>query len=158
MKRKTIKLDKIDRHILKELQIKADIPNKQLAEIVGLSPSACLRRVSHLKNNGVIRRIVALIDPAHLDRRLTAIITVRLVRHGPEYRRDFLKHIRHEPTVSQCYMVSGDTSCVLIMHVADMEEYTDLADRLFHEDKNVATFTTHLVMNTIKMETAIALE
>ena len=64
-----MELDRIDRRILSALQENADLPNTSLAEKVGLSPSACLRRVARLKENGVIRRIVALIDPGHLDRR-----------------------------------------------------------------------------------------
>ena len=153
-----MELDRIDRRILSALQENADLPNTSLAEKVGLSPSACLRRVARLKENGVIRRIVALIDPGHLDRRLSAIVTVTMERHGPEFRRDFIKRVRTEPAVSQCYMVAGDVSCILVVHVVDMDEYTALADRLFHADGNVKAFTTHLVMTTMKLETSPAME
>ena len=147
-----MELDQLDRRILAELQENADLANTALAERVGLSPSACLRRVARLNSSGVIRRIVALIDQAHLDRRLSAIVTVKFERHGPEFRRDFIKLARSEPAVSQCYMVSGDMSCVLVLHVVDMDEYTELADRFFHGDSNVAAFTTHFVLSTMKLE------
>lgn len=149
-------LDQIDRRILSQMQKNADLPNTKLARLVGLSPSACLRRVARLKADGVIRSIVATIDPAHLNRRLGAIVTVKFDRHGPEFRRDFIKMVQSEPAVSQCYMVSGELSCVLVLHVVDMEEYTNLADQLFHSDRNVATFTTHFVMNVAKLEPAMA--
>lgn len=148
----TVELDRIDRRLLALLQANADVSNADLADQVGLSASACLRRVARLKESGVIRRIVALVDPAHLDRRLAAVVTVRMERHGPEYRREFIKRVKAETAVSQCYMVAGEESSVLLVHVSDMEEYTDLADRLFHNDTNVKSFTTHLVMSTTKQE------
>lgn len=151
-----MELDRIDQRILSVLRENADLPNKALAEQVGLSPSACLRRVARLKENGVIRRIVAVIDPGHLDRRLSAVVTVALDRHGPEFRRDFIARVKKEPAVSQCYMVAGEVSCALIVQVADMEEYTSLADRLFHADGNVKAFTTHWVMSTTKQEISAA--
>lgn len=149
-------LDQIDRRILSQMQKNADLPNTKLARLVGLSPSACLRRVARLKADGAIRSIVATVDPAYLNRRLGAIVTVKFDRHGPEFRRDFIKMVQNEPAVSQCYMVSGELSCVLMLHVVDMEEYTNLADQLFHADRNVATFTTHFVMNVAKLEPAMA--
>ncbi len=148
-------IDQIDHKILAVLRENADIPNRTLAELVGLSPSACLRRVARLKQQGVIRRIVAVIDPAHVDRPLSVIVTVTFERHGSKYRAEFEKRVRKEPTVSQCYMVTGDTTCVLMVQVADMDEYTALADQLFHNDSNVTAFTTHLVMSAMKLEPSL---
>ena len=47
-------------------------------------------------------------------------------------------------------MVSGEVGSILTMRVADMDEYTQLADRLFHADENVSAFTTHMVMSSLK--------
>lgn len=144
------KLDQTDRRILAILQDNADLPNKVLADKVGLSPSACLRRVSHLKKIGAIQRIIAVIDPACMERRLTAVVTVSFERHGPQFRKNFFEQLKNEAAVSQCYMVTGEVGCVLIMKLVDMDEYTHLADRLFHDDKNVVAFTTYLVMSEFK--------
>ena len=143
-------LDQTDRRILTILQDNADLPNKVLADKVGLSPSACLRRVSHLKKIGAIQRIIAVIDPACMERRLTAVVTVSFERHGPQFRKNFFEQLKNEAAVSQCYMVTGEVGCVLIMKLVDMDEYTHLADRLFHDDKNVVAFTTYLVMSELK--------
>ncbi|MDJ0947661.1 MAG: Lrp/AsnC family transcriptional regulator [Alphaproteobacteria bacterium] len=151
-------LDQIDRRILAVLRENADLPNTALADAVGLSPSACLRRVARLKETGVIRRIVALVDPARLNRRLSAIVTVKFERHGPEFRQEFVKRVQTEPAISQCYMVTGDVSCVLVLHAVDMDEYTALADRLFHADSNVVAFTTHFVLDTQKLETSLPMD
>lgn len=146
----TAKLDHIDRRILATLQENADQPNKVMADKVGLSPSTCLRRVAQLKKIGAIQRIVAVVDPECMERRLSAVVTVKFERHGPQFRQNFFDQLEREKAVSQCYMVAGEVGSVLILNVVDMEEYTQLADRLFHADENVAAFTTHLVMSKLK--------
>lgn len=145
-----MEIDEINQQILATLQENADLPNKALANIVGLSASACLRRVAHLKEIGAIQRIVAVIDPDCIQRRLTAIVTIKFERHGPQFRKDFFTQVEREKSVMQGYMVSGEVGCVLTLKIADMEEYTELADRLFHADENVAAFTTYLVMSVLK--------
>ncbi len=143
-------LDQIDRKILLVLQDDADLPNNVLAETVGLSPSACLRRVSQLKKVGAIQRIIAIVDPDCIERKLTAVVTVKFERHGPQHRKSFFEQLQKEKAVAQCYMVAGEIGSVLILNVVDMDEYTQLADRLFHADENVAAFTTHMVMSKLK--------
>ncbi|MDQ8035414.1 AsnC family transcriptional regulator [Bordetella genomosp. 1] len=150
-------LDPIDHRILTVLQQNADLPNITLAERVGLSASACLRRVARLKEAGVIRRVVALLDPAQTGRPLTAIVTLEFARHGSEFRRAFMEKIKTEPAVTQCYLVTGAVSCVLIVHMRDMDEYLAFADRLFDQDENVEAFYTHIVLQTIKNEPGVPL-
>ena len=142
--------DQIDRKILDILQENADLPNNVLADQVGLSPSACLRRVAQLKKIGAIQRIVAVVNPDCIERHLTVVVTVKFERHGPQHRKTFFAQLKKEKAIAQCYMVAGEVGSVLIMNVVDMEEYTQLADRLFHADENVAAFTTHMVMSTLK--------
>ena len=144
------KLDKIDHRILAALQENADLPNKTLADQVGLSPSACLRRVTRLKRVGAIQRIIAVVDPDCVERHLTAVVTVKFERHGPQHRKKFFDQLKKEKGVLQCYMVAGEVGSVLILNIVDMNEYTQLADRLFHADENVTAFTTHMVMSTLK--------
>ncbi len=143
-------IDQIDRKILATLQEDADLPNTTLADQVGLSPSACLRRVAQLKKVGAIQRIIAVVDPDCIERHLTAVVTVKFERHGPQHRKTFFEQLKKEDAVAQCYMVTGEVGSVLTLNVADMDEYTQLADRLFHADKNVAAFTTLMVMSKLK--------
>lgn len=144
------KLDQIDRRILAALQENADLPNKTLADQVGLSPSACLRRVAQLKRIGAIQRIIAVVDPDCFERHLSAVVTVKFERHGPQRRKKFFDQLKKERAVSQCYMVAGEVGSVLILNIVNMDEYTQLADRLFHADENVTAFTTYMVMSTLK--------
>jgi DNA-binding Lrp family transcriptional regulator len=147
-----IETDRIDRRLLAELRRDADIGNARLAERVGLSASACLRRVRRLKQAGLVRQVVALVDGRALGNGLSAIVTVAFVRHAPEYRAEFNRKLGEEEAVSLAYSVSGSVSAVLQVDVADMAAFNALAERLFDSDPNVAAFTTHFIMGTLKQE------
>lgn len=147
-------IDPLDHRILHILRQDADLSNHALAARVGLSPSACLRRVARLKESGVIRRIVAVLDPARMARPLTAIVTIEFAQHTAALRQAFARRVHDEAAVSQCHMVTGQVSAILTAHLRDMDEYLALAERLFDRDENVRAFYTHIVMQTIKDEAA----
>ncbi|MBL4841146.1 MAG: Lrp/AsnC family transcriptional regulator [Thalassospira sp.] len=150
-------LDRIDTKILAILQENADIANATLAGHVGLSPSACLRRVAKLRESGVIRKTVAVIDPALVGRPLTAVINLEFHRHGNRYRGDFIKKVRELAAVQQCYLVTGEVTGVLVLHMRDMAEYTALCETLFDADDNIVWYRTYIVTEVLKDEVTIAL-
>jgi DNA-binding Lrp family transcriptional regulator len=150
-------MDRLDKKLLELLQEDASRTNTALAEEVGLSPSSCLRRVRRLRSAGVIDRIVALLSPAKAGRRVKAIVTVELERHGEEHMRRFLDLVAAEPAVIQAYSVSGDVDAVLMLRMADMEEFDALCERLFRGRSNVARYYTMFVIRTAKETTAIPL-
>jgi Lrp/AsnC family leucine-responsive transcriptional regulator len=150
-------MDKIDRKLLNLLQDDASRTNAELADLVSLSPSSCLRRVRRLKKSGVIDRVVALLNPAKAGRSLKAIVTVHLERHGEEYMREFLESASREPAVIQAYSVSGETDAVLMLRLTDMEEFDAMCERLFRNRSNVARFYTMFVIRTAKEATKIAI-
>lgn len=150
-------MDRIDRKLLTLMQRDAGRTNAALADQVGLSPSSCLRRVRRLRAAGVIDRIVAILNPAKAGRVLRAIVTVELKEHGEQQMRRFLDLASAEPAVSQAYAVTGSVDVVLVMRLADMEEFDALCERLFRDRTNVARFYTLVVIRTAKDETAIAL-
>ncbi len=98
----SIQLDEIDRKILQELQENARIPNRQLANRVGLSPSPCLRRVQHLQEAGIIRKYVALLDPKALRAGVTVVVQVCLDSQAQERVESFEKAIVRRPEVLEC--------------------------------------------------------
>ncbi len=148
-------MDRLDRKLVAALQADASRTNAALAEEVGLSPSSCLRRIQRLKAAGVVRRTVALADPAALGRGLTAIVEVELDRHGEQRMRAFLRGACLEPSVTNAYAVTGDVDVVLMLRLVDMTEFQGVCERLFRDDANVARFRTMFVMETAKEETAI---
>ena len=149
--------ERIDRKLLDLLQIDASRTNAELADLVGLSPSSCLRRIRRLKDSGVIDRVVALLSPAKTGRSLKAIVTVELERHGEAYMRQFLSAASQEPAVAQAYGVSGQTDALLMLRLVNMEEFDALCERLFKTQSNVARYYTMFVIRTAKETTTIPL-
>ncbi|GAA0594516.1 Lrp/AsnC family transcriptional regulator [Caenispirillum bisanense] len=151
-------LDRIDRRILRHLQQDADITNAALAEAVGLSPSTCLRRVQKLKDQGVIRRTVAVIDPAAVGRGQTAVVSVQLTHHGSPQRQDFIARLRREPAVMQAWGVTGEPDVILILQLGAMTEYQGVIERLFAHDPLVERFYTYVAVATYKDVSAVPLD
>ncbi|KAF0048127.1 AsnC family transcriptional regulator, partial [Streptococcus agalactiae] len=84
-------LDELDRRILNALQTDASQTNTELAELVHVSPPTCLRRVKQLTDAGVIERQVAIVDPAKVGARLTAIVEITLDVQAAERMEAFEK-------------------------------------------------------------------
>lgn len=112
-----------------------------------LSSAAVNRRLKKMNTDGVIRKSVALLDPAHLDYRLTVVTEVEVENE----RLDLLDEMKQAflacPQVQQCYYVAGECDFVLIMSVRNMEQYTELIRTLFFESNNVRRFKTLVSMS-----------
>ena len=122
-----LKLDRIDRRILKELQQDGGLTNQALAERVGLSPSPCLRRVKALEELGVIGKRVTLLDRKKLGLSLTALIQISMDRHTPERFEKFESTVKQFPEVLSCLLITGqDADYQLKVVVRDMDGYQEL--------------------------------
>jgi Lrp/AsnC family leucine-responsive transcriptional regulator len=150
-------LDDIDRRILTILQADASQTNAQLAELVHVSPPTCLRRVKTMTDNGVIQRQVAIVAPDKVGASLSAIVEITLDVQAAERMAEFEKLADTEAAVLQCYRVSPGPDFVLIVQVADMPAYHELAHRLFTAHANVRNVKTYFATHRSKFETRIAL-
>ncbi|MDL0429818.1 Lrp/AsnC family transcriptional regulator [Marinobacter sp. TBZ242] len=119
-----VKIDRIDRNLLEQLQRDGSLTNQELADKVGLSPSPCLRRVRALEDAGVIVRKVTILDHKKLGLSLTAIILIGMDRHTPERFAEFEKQVGEYPEVQECYLITGqDADYMLKVVVPDMDHY-----------------------------------
>lgn len=132
-----IDLDEVDHRILGMLQNDADLSNLELARRIGLSPATALRRVKRLKEQGVIERFVAVLNPEALGAGLLAVVEVSLERQGDQAQQAFAARACAQPEVQQCYQVSPGPDFVLIAQVPDMPAYQRFTQRLLTEDANV---------------------
>lgn len=144
--------DQIDRNILHELSANARITNLALAERVGLSPSACLRRVQELERIGVIKGYRAILDQAALGLTFTAYVAVGLSRHTKSEQGDFERAIKTAPEVRECHNVTGTVEYLLRVEAQDLAAY-----KRFHTDilgalPQVSTLTSYIVMGSPKDE------
>lgn len=116
-------LDKIDRAILSALQTNARISNVELAETVGLSQSACLRRVKHLEETGVIESYQAVISNKALGQTITAIIQITLQGQSEKQLSEFEAAVQRCPYIVACFLMSGDSDYVIRVNANDMEHF-----------------------------------
>jgi Lrp/AsnC family transcriptional regulator, repressor for azl operon len=118
-----VRLDEIDRRILRKLQRDGRMTNNDLAEAVGLSPSPCLRRVRLLEEAGVITRYVAILDPAKLGMGQTFFTRIWLSAQDEGTISDFTAEIMKLPEVLECYIMLGDCDAMIRVQAADIAEY-----------------------------------
>ena len=119
-----IKLDRIDKHVLREMQQNGRISNLDLADKVGLSPTPCSRRVKRLEESGLIDKHVTLLNPAALGLNLTAMIGISMDRHTPDRFENFERAISELPEVLECLVVTGQAADFLLkVVVRDMQHY-----------------------------------
>ncbi len=125
-----LQLDAIDKRILTALQQDGRLSNVQLAEQVGLSESACLRRVRLLEKTAIIDRYVMLIDQTAIGKPGTVFVRVTLEGQQQEKLQRFEKAIGKVQEVMECYLMSGDSDYLLRIIVRDNEDYMRIHNRL----------------------------
>lgn len=116
-------LDATDHRILQHLRLDARVSNAKLAEEVGLSPSACLRRVRLLERQGVIRGYTVLTDPGTRENGLTVIVNITLERQTEDYFRRFETAVRRHPEIRECYLMTGGSDYLLQVEVDNSGEF-----------------------------------
>jgi Lrp/AsnC family transcriptional regulator, leucine-responsive regulatory protein len=144
------KLDRIDRRILAALQADARLTNQALSERVALSPSACLARVRGLERAGVIQGYHARLDPFTLDIGLVLYADITLEGHAPAELAAFEKAIGALPQVVEASHVTGSFDYILKVVVADMPEWTRIAEGLASADLGVDRINSYVVMRKPK--------
>jgi DNA-binding Lrp family transcriptional regulator len=127
-------MDAVDRRIIDVLRADGRITNADLAEKVGLSPSACLRRVRLLEEDGTIGGYAALINDREAVSDTVVIVQISLERQTDEYLRRFEKAASQCPDIRECYLMTGVSDYLLRVTVPDAASYerihTDVLSRL----------------------------
>ncbi|MGB1034569.1 MAG: Lrp/AsnC family transcriptional regulator [Primorskyibacter sp.] len=143
-------IDNIDRRILRVLEDDGRISNLALADRVGLSPSACLRRVSGLERRGVIAGYRAVLSPEARGVGFVAYVTVGLSQHTKRAQEAFEQAISRSPEVRECHNITGAWEYLLRVEAADLAAY-----KVFHTDvlgvlPQVNAITSYVVMGSPK--------
>lgn len=145
-----IDLDEKSRHILRVLSEDGRISNLALADRVGLSPSACLRRVQELERSGVVAGYRARLDPTALGIGFVAYIGVGLNNHSKAAQRAFERGVFAAPEVVECHNTTGTIEYLLRVECRDLPSYkafhTDVLGQLPH----VQSITSYVVMGSPK--------
>ncbi|MEW6099164.1 MAG: Lrp/AsnC family transcriptional regulator [Pseudomonadota bacterium] len=148
-------LDAIDRQILQILQHDARLSNQELAQRVHLSPSACLRRVKRLEEEGVIARYVALLDPRAVGQPGTSFTIVNLERITPEAMSAFEAAVKAEPSILDCYYVAGSNDYLLRFTYRDAADLESFHTQVLARLPGIVRSNSMLVLRTVKRTTAL---
>ncbi len=146
------KLDKYNREILRELKVNGRIANSELAEKIGLSPSACLRRVQDLETSGLIKGYRAVLDAELLGNSFIAYVTIGLDEHSTQSQQAFEQAINIADEVKECHNMTGAFEYLLRIETRDIKAYKAFHANVIGAIPQVRTITTHVVMDSPKDE------
>jgi len=149
-------MDKLDRKILDVLQKDASLTAAEIAERVGLSKAPCWRRIQRLRDTGVIRRTVALLDARALNVGTTVFVTIKAPSHSAAWYERFAKVVRDLPEVTELHRMSGDVDYLLRIVVPDIEAYDVVYKRLITA-LEMLDVSASFSLETIKSTTALPL-
>ncbi|MEP3226115.1 MAG: Lrp/AsnC family transcriptional regulator [Parasphingorhabdus sp.] len=141
-------MDMINRNILHALENDGRISNIDLAKTVGLSASACLRRVQELERSGLISGYRAVINPSARGAAIIIFVMVGLSEHLKKDAQAFERAIANAPEVRECHNITGSVEYLLRVEVADLEAY-----KAFHADvlgtlPQVGSITSHICLGS----------
>ena len=143
-------IDRYNKNILRELQTNGRISNIDLAARVGLSPSACLRRVQELEKSGVIAGYRAVLDPAALGIGFIAYLAIGLGDHTLPSQLAFEKAMRDADEVRECHNVTGVIEYLVRIEVADIAAYKAFHIGVLGALPQVNSITTYVVLDSPK--------
>ncbi len=144
------KIDDTNHRILRELSRDGRISNLDLADRVGLSPSACLRRVQELERAGVIKGYRAVLDPALMGIGFVAYVTVGLNTHTKAAQEAFERAVALAPQVAECHNITGTVEYLLRVEAADLAAYKHWHTDVLGVLPQVQSITTFVVMGSPK--------
>lgn len=150
-----MKLDSVDISILTELQEHGRLTNAELADRVGLSASACHRRVKALEQAGVIDRYVAILSEKALGRGITVYVQVTLDNQKRETLVAFEDAVETVPEVMECYLMSGDADYLVRVLVRDANDYERVHREVLSGLPGVARLVSSFTIRRVFARTAM---
>ncbi len=142
--------DELDKQLLDILQADSSISNKDLAEKVGLSPSACLSRTKRLKEMGAIKNFAAIVDEKMLGYEVIAFTFITLSPHNRDITNAFLAKIKETPQILECYNISGSWDYLIKLIAHDLANCRDFLIDTLLTFPGVNKIETSMVLSTDK--------
>ena len=152
-----MKLDRYDKLILDALQKDGRISNVQLANLVSLSESACLRRVRALEMSGMIDRYAALVNQAKVGLSGNVFVHIGLQREEESELAAFEDAVRNIPEVMECYLMTGEFDYLLRVVVSDMADFERLHRDALTRLPGVARVNSSVTIRTVQKKTELPL-
>ncbi|WEX07402.1 Lrp/AsnC family transcriptional regulator [Chelativorans sp. AA-79] len=152
-----MRLDRIDIAILDALQQDGRMPNAALAEKVGLSQSACSRRLDNLEKSGVIKGYHAQISNVALGHRMTVIVHISLSGQFEKTLSEFEAAVKRCPNVLSCHLMSGEYDYILRIAARDLEDYERIHKEWLTGMPHVIKINSSFALREVVDRTAIGI-
>ena len=152
-----MKIDELDKRILKHLQEDSKKTNKEIANDLKLSVTAIYERIKKLERDGVISKYVALVNPESVGKGFMVLCQIKLIQHKKDILTKFEKDITSLPEVIECLHVSGDYDYILKVLVKDMDEYRDFMVAKLTSLDHIGSTKSVFTINKVKQSTIINL-
>jgi len=152
-----MKLDSIDKGILRELQKDCKQTHKALSVKLNLSVTAIYERIRKLERSGVIKQYVALIDKDKVNLGLLVFCQIKLSKHIQENITDLENEISELEEVVECYHLSGEADYLLKVYVRDMEHFRDFMITKLTAIQHIGNSQTSFSIHEVKNSTALYL-
>ena len=149
--------DDIDLAILGVLQSDGRITNADLADEVGLSPSACHRRVRTLESEGIIERYAALVNRELVGRGVSVFVEISLESQREELLDDFEAQITQVPHVQSCHLMAGNADYLVHVTCADVADYETIHREYLAVLPGVIRVRSSFAIRTVADTTALDL-
>jgi DNA-binding Lrp family transcriptional regulator len=153
-----VRLDRFERRILIALQANARLTNQELAKQVGISPSACWRRVKALEEAGVILHYAAILDPRKVGLGECVFAHISLTRHSSTLTKEFAESIRVRPEVMECFFTTGDADVLLRVVTPSVSSYDKFLEEFIFAAPGISQVRSNFALRQIKFETALPLQ
>ena len=151
-------LDAVDRAILSLLQDNGRLANVDLADAVNLSPSACLRRVRRLEEEGFINQYVALIDPSKVGMGTNVFVEITLSSQAEDALDAFEIAVTKRPEIMSCHLMAGDFDYLLRVVIDDVADYEALHRTHLAQLPGVARLVSSFALRPVCDRTAYPLK
>ncbi|ODA30896.1 transcriptional regulator [Veronia pacifica] len=150
-------LDKVDKALLARLQEDASLSLADLAESVNLTTTPCWKRLKRLEESGVLRKRVALLDPAILGLSFTAFVHIKTSDHSEDWYQRFVDAVTPFDEVMECYRMAGEYDYMMKVQVADMPAFDLFYKKLVNSIDGLTNVTSTFAMEPLKYTTALPL-
>ena len=155
---KRIKLDKIDRKILKDLQDNGRITNVELSKNAGISAPPCLRRVRALEENGFIKGYYARLDGAALGYGLSVFAHIQLLSQAENDLKEFETSCKEIEEIRECHMLSGEVDFLLRVVAKDWDAYQQFLTEKLTALNNVKSVKTMPLVRSVKEDSGVPIQ
>ncbi len=152
-----LRLDAFDLNILALLQENTRITSEDIGIQIGLSATACQRRMKRLRETGIIEKEMAVLNGLSFGGYVTVIVDIIMKHGGAATMNKFKQQMMCNQAVQQCFYVTGSSDFVVIIVARNMLHYEQLTQALFYNNENIKKFTSTVVMENVKVGLTIPL-